>query len=222
MTSNSGLIYILVFATSLSVAKSTIDWSSIETPPQFVHEPNPETVYFKVEKSVNDGSEQSKTPENLLEQTIRCVANGNPRPSYRWKKDGKAFEPAMFPEKVVQKPGEGSLVFSRLDETDVGVYQCEASNSNGTAVDRSVRVQETWIRHFPVGEPEVVMVEVGDPYQRNCTPPASNPNARVYWILKGKEPGQFETISSSHISSNEQCSALLLLLLRLLLFNNSL
>uniref|UniRef100_A0A8R1I3H8 Ig-like domain-containing protein n=1 Tax=Caenorhabditis japonica TaxID=281687 RepID=A0A8R1I3H8_CAEJA len=123
---------------------------------------------------------------------------------YRWKKDGKLFLPSMFPEKVVQKPGEGSLVFSRLDETDAGLYQCEAENSNGTAVDRPVRVQETWIRHFASGEPEVVVVEVGDPYQRNCTPPASNPNARVYWILMGKEPGHFETISSSHISSNEQ------------------
>lgn len=95
-------------------------------------------------------------------------------------------------------------MFSRLDETDAGLYQCEAENSNGTAVDRPVRVQETWIRHFKPAEPEVVVVEVGDPYQRNCSPPASNPNARVYWILMGKEPGHFETISSSHISSNEQ------------------
>uniref|UniRef100_A0A8R1E021 Fibronectin type III domain protein n=1 Tax=Caenorhabditis japonica TaxID=281687 RepID=A0A8R1E021_CAEJA len=196
-------IFLLLLTGHLSAAN--IDWSAIETPPQFVHDRNTDTVFFKVEKSgMSDESAPKNTPGNLLEQTIRCYANGNPRPTYRWKKDGKLFLPSMFPEKVVQKPGEGSLVFSRLDETDAGLYQCEAENSNGTAVDRPVRVQETWIRHFASGEPEVVVVEVGDPYQRNCTPPASNPNARVYWILMGKEPGHFETISSSHISSNEQ------------------
>ncbi|CAI5448724.1 unnamed protein product [Caenorhabditis angaria] len=196
-----GLAFLLIFLIAKEI--SCIDWSSIETPPQFVHNQNSDRVFFKVEK--NGVADESKnTPGNLLEQTIRCLARGNPRPSYRWKKDGKPFDPGMFPEKVVQKPGEGSLVFSRLDEADAGVYQCEASNTNGTAVDRSVRIQETWIRHFSVVEPEIVVVEIGDPYHRNCTPPASNPNARVYWILMGKEPGHFETISSSHISSNEQ------------------
>ncbi|KIH43609.1 hypothetical protein ANCDUO_26381, partial [Ancylostoma duodenale] len=34
------------------------------------------------------------------------------------------------------------------------------------------------IRHFPIIEPEVVRVELGDPYSRNCTPPVSNPTAR--------------------------------------------
>ncbi|EFO93140.1 CRE-SAX-7 protein [Caenorhabditis remanei] len=195
-------ILLLLFSGHLSAGN--VDWSVIETPPQFVHDKNADTVFFKVEKSGMSDESAKNTPGNLLEQTIHCLANGNPRPSYRWKKDGKSFLPSMFPEKVVQKPGEGSLVFSRLDETDAGLYQCEAENSNGTAVDRPVRVQETWIRHFKTAEPEVVVVEVGDPYQRNCSPPASNPTARVYWILMGKEPGHFETISSSHISSNEQ------------------
>ncbi|ETN85124.1 hypothetical protein NECAME_16905 [Necator americanus] len=64
------------------------------------------------------------------------------------------------------------------------------------------------IRHFPIIEPEVVRVELGDPYSRNCTPPVSNPTARVYWILKGDEGTAvtFESINSSHISSNEQAS----------------
>ena len=36
----------------------------------------------------------------------------------------------------------------------------------------------------PEEEVEKVTVELGDPYKRNCTPPKSNPPARVYWILK--------------------------------------
>ncbi|VDO34696.1 unnamed protein product [Haemonchus placei] len=51
---------------------------------------------------------------------------------------------------------------------------------------------------------------MGDPYSRNCTPPVSNPSARVYWILKGDEGTAvtFESINSSHISSNEQAGQL--------------
>lgn len=200
--SGDGLLLWLAVAAALCSIAQTIDWASIETPPRFVHEINDDKSYFKLEKTANE--ESKKTPIKLLSLTIRCNAHGNPRPTYRWKKDGKLFEPSMFPEKVVQTPGEGSLVFSALEEQDAGVYQCEASNSNGTAVDRPVKVQETWLRSFPSEKPEVVVVEVGDPYQRNCTPPASMPNARVYWILKGTEPGKFESIRGDHISSNEQ------------------
>ena len=34
------------------------------------------------------------------------------------------------------------------------------------------------IRHFATEEPEIVKVELGDSYERNCTPPTSNPKAR--------------------------------------------
>ena len=49
----------------------------------------------------------------------------------------------MYSEKIVQKPGEGTLVFSKLEESDEGTYQCEAYNSNGTAVSRPTRLQHT-------------------------------------------------------------------------------
>ncbi|EPB67931.1 immunoglobulin domain protein [Ancylostoma ceylanicum] len=195
--------YLLVAAATLCGA--VVDWASIATPPRFVHEQNEPILYFKVEKH---GTEQTKAPDNLFQVTINCVAEANPDPSYRWTKNGKTFNVHMYSDKVVQKPGEGTLVFSKLDESDAGVYRCEASNDNGTAVSRPTRLEQTWIRHFPIIEPEVVRVELGDPYSRNCTPPVSNPTARVYWILKGDEGTAvtFESINSSHISSNEQAS----------------
>ncbi|WKY06661.1 hypothetical protein Q1695_006670 [Nippostrongylus brasiliensis] len=190
-----------------AICGATVDWASISTPPRFIHEPNGPILYFKVEKH---GTEQSNTPDNLFQITINCKADGNPAPSYRWTKDRTPFSVEMYPEKVIQKPGEGTLVFTKLDETDAGTYQCQASNDNGTAISLPTRLEQTWIHHFPIIEPEVVRVELGDPYSRNCTPPISNPSARVYWILKGDEGTAvtFESINSSHISSNEQAGCI--------------
>lgn len=60
------------------------------------------------------------------------------------------------------------------------------------------------IKYFPPLTPEIVRVELGDPYSRNCTPPQSMPAARVYWIFKGDDEGSFDSINGSHISTNEQ------------------
>ncbi|CAJ0929223.1 unnamed protein product, partial [Mesorhabditis belari] len=185
-----------------SYVQCTVDWESISTPPRFIHDNNPKVLYFTVEKTIID--DKTAIPDNLREVTLHCLAEGNPKPTYKWRKNSKPFQVSAYSDKVVQKPGEGTLVFSKLDIEDAGSYACEATNDNGTAVARPIQLEQTWIRHFPDDEPEIVKVELGDPYARNCSPPASTPTARVYWILMGKEPGQFETINSSHISSNEQ------------------
>ncbi|PAV65741.1 hypothetical protein WR25_19698 [Diploscapter pachys] len=199
-----GLTALINAVSALNSPSSHIQWDTIETPPYFVHEPNPPAIYFKIEKGgLDDNTILDKDTVNLLEQTIKCKAGGNPRPTYRWKKNGKLFDPKAFSTKVTQMPGEGTLIFTKLQEADAGVYQCEASNSNGTAIDRPITLEEAWIRHFVTEEPEIVKVELGDSYERNCTPPTSNPKARLYWILMGKEQGQFESIVSDHISSND-------------------
>ncbi|OZC10568.1 hypothetical protein X798_02317 [Onchocerca flexuosa] len=90
----------------------------------------------------------------------------------------------MYSDRIAQRPSEGSFVFSKLTAADEGVYQCEATNDNGTAISEKITLKQTWIRYFPKAEPEIIRVDLGDPYQRNCTPPESNPPARVYWIFK--------------------------------------
>ncbi|VDN56431.1 unnamed protein product [Dracunculus medinensis] len=158
-----------------------IDWSKIATPPRFIHETNEEIIYFTAE------SAQAANGQNLdylKERTLKCIADGNPKPVYRWKKDGKPFNLEMYSDRIAQKPSEGSFVFSKLTAADEGVYQCEATNDNGTAVSEKIILQQTWIRYFPKAEPEIIRVDLGDAYQRECTPPESNPPARVYWIFK--------------------------------------
>ncbi|EFO13993.2 hypothetical protein LOAG_14533 [Loa loa] len=170
-----------------SVKCNVIDWSTIPTPPRFIHEPNDPTIYFTLESTQTSNGHNL---DYLKERTLRCIANGNPSP-------GNVFGSNCSTSK------RRIICFSKLTAADEGVYQCEATNDNGTAVSEKITLRQTWIRYFPKAEPEIIRVDLGDPYQRNCTPPESNPPARVYWIFKGDEEGSFDSINSSHISTNE-------------------
>uniref|UniRef100_A0A0N4ZHN8 Neuroglian n=1 Tax=Parastrongyloides trichosuri TaxID=131310 RepID=A0A0N4ZHN8_PARTI len=194
------LAVLLVIYTSTVTGVVKIDWASIPSPPRLVHELNDPIIYFTVENTVSSNSEML---DYLKERTLRCSGVGNPPPVYTWKKNGKPFNLDMYSDRIAQKPSDGSFVFSRLTADDEGEYQCEVSNDNGTAVSEKIILRQTWIHYFPKQRAEVVKVELGEPYSRNCTPPESNPPARVYWIFKGDEEGSFDSINSSHISTNE-------------------
>ncbi|CAI4221844.1 unnamed protein product [Auanema sp. JU1783] len=180
---------------------SIVDWNNIQTPPVFVHQPNERKLYFKIESQTDN--ENVDASANLLSLTIRCNAIGNPRPTYSWYKNGKPLPLSMYEGKIAQRPGEGTLDFSKLEESDVGEYKCMASNDNGTAVSDVTQLELAWIRSFPQQDVEVVKIELGDSYIRDCVPAGSNPPARVFWILKGEKRGVFHTVNGSHISSND-------------------
>lgn len=48
-----------------------------------------------------------------------------------------------------------------------------------TRNDKSYCNPFSGMRSFPPAEPEVVQVELGEAYSRNCTPVGSQPNARL-------------------------------------------
>uniref|UniRef100_A0A1I7RH52 Neuroglian n=1 Tax=Bursaphelenchus xylophilus TaxID=6326 RepID=A0A1I7RH52_BURXY len=175
------------------------DLASLPTPPRFIHELNPSVMYYILENTPDRDN-----LDHLKARTFNCKAAGVPEPRYEWRKDGVPFPLEVYQQRIEQKKGEGTFTLSQLTIEDQGVYECLAINENGTAVSESVKFEAAFIQLFDEEQPEIVQVELGDAYQRNCTPPASNPTARVYWILMGSEPGSFGTINSSHISTNDQ------------------
>ncbi|KAI6181170.1 Neuroglian [Aphelenchoides besseyi] len=176
-----------------------VDLSKIPTPPMFVHETNTPVVYFSL-----DNTPDRDNLEHLKSRTFNCKAAGNPKPTYKWLKNGIPFPLEVYANRIHQKAGEGTFTISQLNIDDQGEYQCMAVNDNGTAISEKIKFEAAFIQLFEEERPEIVQVELGDPYTRNCTPPASNPSARVYWILMGSETGSFGTINSSHISTNDQ------------------
>ena len=64
-----------------------------------------------------------------LEQNIRfeCLVDGNPKPRIEWRKDAQLLpEPSDY-----IRIGDGFLIVEELVQSDIGMYQCLASNEFG-------------------------------------------------------------------------------------------
>ena len=76
---------------------------------------------------------QSGNPQVLgSSKFLVCGANGNPSPTYRWKKDGR-FLPSEF--------NGSSLKIKTMQKSSVGLYQCVASNVYGAILSSTASVQ---------------------------------------------------------------------------------
>uniref|UniRef100_A0A914H661 Ig-like domain-containing protein n=1 Tax=Globodera rostochiensis TaxID=31243 RepID=A0A914H661_GLORO len=203
-----------------------IDWAAIPTPPRFVHAPNDGIAYFVMDhRKVPNGArlrhsaERRQHPTTAREEagdgeqrqvnkprTLRCAAVGVPKPEYKWLKDNATLPLEVYTSRILSNPDNGSLTFVQFEDTDEGDYQCLALNGNGTAYSEKMRLQQAWIRAFPVGKgPEIVTVPMGRPYTRDCVPPESSPMASTFWLFQS--PGnerQIQGINSSHISTNDR------------------
>ncbi|KHN80859.1 Neuroglian, partial [Toxocara canis] len=104
----------------------------------FVHRRNEPVVFFAPDSAVSSNGEYMN-PSNT--QTLRCRAEGNPKPTYKWTKNGNAYDPSAHLNRVVVVPNEGSLLFHNLTSGDEGVYQCEAINAYGAVLSEKVILQ---------------------------------------------------------------------------------
>uniref|UniRef100_A0A915JES0 Ig-like domain-containing protein n=1 Tax=Romanomermis culicivorax TaxID=13658 RepID=A0A915JES0_ROMCU len=186
---------------------SLSDWK-VPTPPSFVHEPNPDKIYFVVEQSgpAHNTSESSKV--NLKERRFICRATGYPNVNYRWLKNKRDFnlDNPLLSGRVTRIPGEGSFILSRLSIDDEGVYRCIAENGNGTAVDKEIHFIRTYMNLLRITQ-ETLPVDFGEPFSRECEPATSVPKARAYWILmsgQNAERRNFQTINSTNVAINDQ------------------
>ncbi|XP_064471636.1 neogenin-like isoform X2 [Ornithodoros turicata] len=71
--------------------------------------------------------------------TLDCAANGNPRPSLTWLKDGVTIDMSLLDSRF-RKIGVGSLQIENVEESDEGTYMCRAENHEDS-VDASATVE---------------------------------------------------------------------------------
>ncbi|WAR25428.1 NRG-like protein, partial [Mya arenaria] len=83
---------------------------------------------------------------------IACIADGIPKPVYRWKRNEIDFTPSRNDNRVVQLPGQGTLVFNTPEDKDEGIYQCFADNGYGVVVSVQVKFREAKLARFPYEE----------------------------------------------------------------------
>ena len=81
--------------------------------------------------------QQGKMSRNLLTvpvgQSVRldCSAEGNPRPTVKWYKDGNLFKERKSGYKLYWSRWATMLILKGLVPSDAGLYMCNVSNSYG-------------------------------------------------------------------------------------------
>ncbi|OUC49369.1 putative immunoglobulin domain protein [Trichinella nativa] len=123
-----------------TIASQLPDLSRIPTPPTFIHEANPNIMYFVLDSAM---LEESSSTINLKERRFLCKASGYPSVSYRWLKDGVPLNFEELNDRATSVPGEGTFILSKLRLEDEGIYQCIAENGNGSAYDREIVLRRT-------------------------------------------------------------------------------
>ncbi|XP_071870166.1 neogenin protein frazzled isoform X3 [Bombus fervidus] len=146
----------------LGLLTSDIDQES--TPPVFIAKP----------------LQQMTIEESTV--TLECAANGYPKPSILWLKDGVAIDLASFQSRY-SRVAASSLVISNVQEIDDGSYQCRAENEVETldaAADLIVQVPPRFIR-----KPEDKVASENQDLEFECEI-YGKPEPKITWLKNGE------------------------------------
>ncbi|XP_040079656.2 neuroglian [Ixodes scapularis] len=164
--------------------------------------PSPPTI-IKIPKN-EQLFQVSVSPEEVAKPfVLECEAEGNPKPTYQWTKNGNEFNPVAHDTRVSQLPNRGTLVFTKPEDMDEGLYQCWATNIHGTAVSNASIVRKSELNPFPEESPREVSVVEGDPLSLDCNAPMGYPRPHVYWLIM-HDSGALRGLNSSRITSDPE------------------
>ncbi|RXN19918.1 turtle -like protein [Labeo rohita] len=121
--------------------------------------------------------------------TLNCAAQGNPRPTITWSKDGRPINPQ---NKV--KIMNGSVSFHAVSRETSGQYECHASNTEGNV---------THLTKLKVTGPPVIVIPPTDTVlnmsqdaKLKCQAEADPPNMTYVWQRQGEDIYHIESLKS--------------------------
>jgi hypothetical protein len=161
----------------------------VQSPPTIIKQPPYEQLY-----QVAQSTDETDRPFML-----DCEAKGDPEPTYRWHKNGLEFNYVAYDKRINQQPRRGTLVFTKPDSVDEGLYQCFADNKHGTAVSNAVFLRKSELNSFPDEDVEEKLVSEGDPLTIECNPPTGYPKPSIFWIILSST-GALRSINSSRLT----------------------
>lgn len=129
---------------------------------------------------------------------LKCEAKGNPRPTYRWTKDGMDFSPHKDPRLTTEETSGTFVIPNTKDKVKYrGKYRCYASNKLGSAISDETEFIVPSVPKFPKVKLEPVDVNEGDSVILECNPPTGVPPRQLYWM---------NCTDLKHIEQNERVS----------------
>lgn len=166
--------------------------TNITSPPTMIKQPGHEQLF-----KVATGDE----PDHPF--TLECEAQGIPEPRYWWTKNGARFDYVAYDKRISQKPKLGTLIFTKPDFVDEGLYQCFAENENGISVSNSVFLKRSELSSFPEEKVREILVDEGDPYSIDCNPPSGYPKPSIFWMVMSNT-GTLHSINSSRLTVDSE------------------
>nr|XP_037271321.1 neuroglian-like [Rhipicephalus microplus] len=165
----------------------------VPSPPTMVKQPKHEQLY-----QVSQSQDELDKPF-LLE----CEAQGHPEPTYEWTKNNKEFDYVSYDKRISQQPRRGTLVFTKPDDVDEGLYQCRATNLHGTSVSNAVFLRKAELNNFAEETTKEVYVVEGDPLSLDCNPPTGYPRPNIFWLIQYSS-GALRNVNSSRITADPE------------------
>lgn len=190
LLANGTHLALLAFIAFSMVISTSLQAANITSPPSMFKQPNHEQL-FKVAQALGEETDQPFT--------LECEASGVPEPSYWWTKNGVRFDYVAYDRRMSQKPKLGTLVFSKPENVDEGLYQCFAENDFGISVSNSVFLRRSELSSFPEEKTREFVVEEGDPYTFECNPPSGYPKPMIFWMIMSSA-GTLQSINSTRLT----------------------
>ncbi|XP_023211020.1 neuroglian-like [Centruroides sculpturatus] len=184
------LLYIVLIKLILIDLSLTQSATTIPFPPTIVKQPPSTEQLFQVSQN------QDEPDKSFM---LECQAFGNPQPTYQWMKNGKKFDYMTYDRRISQQAGIGTLLFTKPDDIDEGIYQCLAENEHGIAVSNTVFLRKSELNSFADEESRDVYVMEGDPLTLDCDTPLGYPTPTLFWIIQSNT-GSLRTINDSRIT----------------------
>ena len=163
--------------------------ANISSPPTMIKQPGYEQLY-----RVSNGD----VPDTPF--TLDCEAQGSPEPRYWWIKNGNRFDYVAYDKRISQKPRSGTLIFTKPENVDEGLYQCFAENDHGTSMTNSVFLRRSELSSFPDEPVRENRVNEGEPHSIDCSPPSGYPKPTIYWMILETNSVKLNNINSSRLT----------------------
>lgn len=111
--------------------------------------------------------------------TLECPANGHPKPTISWTRDGRDVK-SISNLKIKQQ--RFNLVFTTIRSKDAGNYTCLVGNSLGN-LNFTYTVEITKVKMLKVIPPQNVTKSVGESATFICRVP-NDDTAKIRWLYK--------------------------------------
>uniref|UniRef100_UPI00398F7BE4 contactin-5-like n=1 Tax=Pristiophorus japonicus TaxID=55135 RepID=UPI00398F7BE4 len=139
---------------------------SLSRGPEFILEPQEHIVLAEAE---------------TRKVTLTCEARGNPKPNYRWFRNGTVLELGVSPR--YSQVGGSLIIDGPTEASDTGTYYCLTSNSIGSLLSREGHLRFARLGNFSEHTRGTVSVREGQGVVLMCSPPSHTTVVRYGWVF---------------------------------------